>query len=218
MTAVIFDLDRTLIDSAPDIAANANVVLQEAGLAELPEATLRGFVGKGVGHLIGCMLHASGQVPDGPLFAPMLKRFNQRYETAFEHTKVYPGVTEALETLAQMGCALGICTNKPIAPTRAVLAHLDLTPYFGAVLGGDSLAVRKPDPAPLRAVADELGQSLVIYVGDSEVDAETAANAKLPFLIYTEGYRKSPVHELRHDAAFNDFRQLPGLVANLMKG
>jgi phosphoglycolate phosphatase len=80
------------------------------------------------------------------------------------------------------------------------------------------LAQRKPDPAPLIAAAGDLGRAQVIYVGDSEVDAETAANANLPFLIYTEGYRKTPVHDLPHDAAFNDFKQLPGLVAALMKG
>lgn len=218
MTAVIFDLDGTLIDSAPDIAANANAVLEEMGMSPLPEAQLRGFIGKGVAHLIGQVLAASGQVADGPFHAPMVGRFNARYETAFENTVIYPSVVPALEALIAAGCVLGICTNKPIAPTHAVLRHLALDGYFGAVYGGDSLAQRKPDPAPLIAAAGDLGRAQVIYVGDSEVDAQTAANAKMPFLIYTEGYRNTPVHELPHDAAFNDFKQLPGLVASLMKG
>ncbi|WP_323008098.1 phosphoglycolate phosphatase [Pseudorhodobacter sp.] len=218
MTAVIFDLDGTLIDSAADIAANANAVLQELGLAPLPPAQVAGFVGKGVPNLIRQVLAASGMAADGPLFPPMLRRFNERYETAFEHTVIYPGVQKALVQLAKMGCALGICTNKPIAPTRAVLRHLGLDQHFAAVYGGDSLAHCKPDPAPVFAAAGDLGRAQVVFVGDSEVDAETAANAKLPFLIYTEGYRKTPVHDLPHDAAFNDFKQLPGLVASLMKG
>jgi len=218
MTSVIFDLDGTLIDSAPDIAINANVVLAEMGLLALPPEQVRGFIGKGVVHLIAQLLEASGQAADGPLFTPMLARFNARYETAFDHTLIYPGVVAALGGLAAMGCALGICTNKPIAPTHAVLRHLGLSQYFAAVYGGDSLPQRKPDPAPLFATAAALGRDRVIYVGDSEVDAETAASAKLPFLIYTEGYRKTPVHDLPHDAAFNDFKQLPGLVAALMKG
>ncbi|QCO57179.1 phosphoglycolate phosphatase (plasmid) [Pseudorhodobacter turbinis] len=218
MIAVIFDLDGTLIDSAPDIVANTNAVLQELGLGVLPPAQIKGFIGKGVGHLLHCVLEASGQVPDGPLHAPMQARFNQRYETAFEMTVIYPGVVKALDQLVEMGCALGICTNKPIAPTHAVLRHLGLAEYFPVVYGGDSLAVRKPDPAPLLAAVKDLGRDRVIYVGDSEVDAATADAAKLPFLIYTEGYRKTPVHDLPHDAAFNDFRQLPGLVGNLMKG
>ncbi|RUS59320.1 phosphoglycolate phosphatase [Pseudorhodobacter sp. E13] len=218
MTAVIFDLDGTLIDSAPDIAATANTVLAELGLASLPPEQIRGFIGKGVANLLQRVLEASGMAADGPLFTPMMTRFNQLYESAFTHTQIYPGVPRALVQLAEMGCALGICTNKPIAPTRAVLRHLGLDRHFTAVYGGDSLPQRKPDPAPLLATAGDLGRARVIYVGDSEVDAETAANAKLPFLIYTEGYRKTPVHDLPHDAAFNDFKQLPGLVAALMKG
>lgn len=218
MTAVIFDLDGTLIDSAADIAANANAVLEEIGLAPLPSAQIASYVGNGVPHLIGRVLEASDMAADGPLHKPMVARFNQLYETAFEHTTIYPGVRKALVQLAEMGCILGICTNKPIAPTHAVLRHLGLDRHFGAVYGGDSLPQRKPDPAPLIAAAGDLGRARVIYVGDSEVDAETAANAKLPFLIYTEGYRKTPVHDLPHDAAFNDFKQLPGLVASLMKG
>ncbi len=218
MTAVIFDLDGTLIDSAPDIAATANTVLAELGLATLPPDQIRGFIGKGVPHLLQQVLGAVGMAPDGPLFAPMMTRFNQLYETAFEHTLIYPGVPRALVQLAEMGCALGICTNKPLAPTQAVLRHLRLDRHFATVYGGDSLPMRKPDAAPLLAAAGDLGRAQVIFVGDSEVDAETAANAKLPFLIYTEGYRKTPVHDLPHDAAFNDFKQLPGLVAALMKG
>lgn len=218
MTAVIFDLDGTLIDSAADIAANANAVLEELGLGGLPPEQIRGFIGKGVGNLIGRVLEASGMAADGPLFAPMMGRFNTLYESAFENTVIYPGVEKALLELTAMGCVMGICTNKPIKPTHAVLRHLGLDRHFAAVYGGDSLAQRKPDPAPLFAAAGDLGRAQVIYVGDSEVDAETAENAKLPFLIYTEGYRKTPVHELYHDAPFNDFKQLPGLVANMMKG
>jgi len=218
MTAIIFDLDGTLIDSAADIAANANAVLEELGLGALPTVQIRGFIGNGVGNLIGRVLEASNMAADGPLFAPMVKRFNELYEAAFEHTVIYPGVTNALMQLADMGCVLGVCTNKPIAPTHAVLRHLGLDKHFAAVYGGDSLPQRKPDPAPLFATAGDLGRAQVIYVGDSEVDAATAENAKLPFLLYTEGYRKTPVHELYHDAPFNDFKQLPGLVAALMKG
>jgi phosphoglycolate phosphatase len=217
MTAVIFDLDGTLIDSAADIAANTNAVLAEMDLPGLPPAQIVGFVGNGVGHLLGQVLEAVGKAADGPLFQPMMTRFNQRYETAFDHTVIYPGVLRALDDLAGMGCVLGICTNKPMAPTRAVLRHLGLEGHFAAIYGGDSLTQRKPDPAPLMAVAADLGRGHVIYVGDSEVDAETAVRAELPFLLFTEGYRKTPVHELPHRAAFNDFRQLPGLVAAMMK-
>jgi len=84
------------------------------------------------------------------------------------------------------------------------------------VIGGDSLTVRKPDPAPLRAAVAGLGARDVVYVGDSEVDAETAARAGLPFALYTQGYRKGPVANIAHDRAFDDFAELPGIVADLL--
>ncbi len=218
MTAVIFDLDGTLIDSARDIHAVANKVLTENGFAPLALLTVTSFVGRGAPHLMSCLLREIGEDPEGPLRAPMMASFLAHYETAVDLTVCYPGVMPALEALAAMGCILGVCTNKPVGPTNAVLRHLGLDRFFSTVIGGDSLAVRKPDPAPLHAAAAALGDSHVIFVGDSEVDAETAANAKLPFLLYTEGYRKTPVHDLPHNVAFNDFKQLPGLVASLMKG
>jgi phosphoglycolate phosphatase len=217
VTAVIFDLDGTLIDSAPDIIAASNGLLVEAGYAPLPPAQMKGFIGKGLAYLIQRLLEAVGEVPDGPMFAPMFAKFTIRYETAFDLTTVYPGVVGALEDLAGRGCALGICTNKPLVPTRTVLRHFDLTRHFGVVYGGDSLAVRKPDPAPLQAAAADMGRARVIFVGDSEVDAETAARAGVAFLLFTEGYRKTAVQDLPHRAAFNDFKQLPGLVAHIME-
>jgi phosphoglycolate phosphatase len=210
---VIFDLDGTLIDSAPDIHAQSNRVLAEQGLAPVTLAQVRGFIGRGVAHLVACLLQARGQAADGPLHAPMVASFSAGYEDAVGLTTIYPGVVAALDRLAAMGCTLGICTNKPHAPTMAVLRHLGLLDRFAVVIGGDSLPVRKPDPAPLRAAVAALGGASVVFVGDSEVDAETAAAAGLPFLIYTEGYRRTPVADLPHRAAFSDWAALPGLVA-----
>lgn len=212
---IVFDLDGTLIDSAPDIHAASNALLVEDGLPELTFEQVKSFIGKGVPHLVTRVLEASGLDPEGPKHAEFVHRFEARYETAVGLTVTYPGVVPALETLAGAGFALGICTNKPVGPTRAVLDHLDLTRFFGAILGGDSLSVRKPDPAPLHATVAALGGSAdrTLYVGDSEVDAETARRAALPFLIYTEGYRKTPVAALPHTAAFSDFADLPALVA-----
>jgi phosphoglycolate phosphatase len=218
MRAVIFDLDGTLIDSAPDIHAAANRVLADEGLAPLSFEAVRGFIGKGLPHLVARLLEASGEAPDGPRHRRMLGRFEASYETAVGLTVIYPGVIAALDALAATGHALGICTNKPLAPARAVLRHLGLDARFGAVLGGDSLPQRKPDPAPLRATAAALDATAVVYVGDSEVDAATAAAAGLPFALFTEGYRKVPVAELPHDRAFADFAALPGIVDALLTG
>lgn len=215
--AIVFDLDGTLIDSAPDIHAASNRLLAEDGLSPLTFDQVKSFIGKGVPHLVTRVLEASGQDATGPKHAEFVHRFEAVYETAVTLTVTYPGVVEALEALAGQGFAMGVCTNKPLGPTRAVLDHLNLTRFFGAVLGGDSLPLRKPDPAPLHATFAALGDGAdpAIYVGDSEVDAETAHRAGLPFLIYTEGYRKTPVADLPHTAAFTHFAELPALVARL---
>jgi phosphoglycolate phosphatase len=90
--------------------------------------------------------------------------------------------------------------------------HLGLTPFFPTILGGDSLAVRKPHPDHLRATSRALGRSQSVFVGDSEVDAETAHAAGVPFVLYTEGYRKSPLDQIVHSVAFDDWANLPSLV------
>lgn len=216
MATLIFDLDGTLIDSAPDIHAASNTVLAEEGLAPMTLPEVRSFIGHGVPHLVACLLTAAGQDPAGPRHARLLARFTEIYEEAVNLTLPYPGVVAALEKLAADGHRLGLCTNKPLAPARAVLRHLDLLRFFAVVHGGDSHPLKKPDPAPLLAALAALGGGTALYIGDSEVDAECARRAGLSFALFTEGYRKAPVESLPHAAAFADFADLPALVAGLL--
>lgn len=218
MTAVriVFDLDGTLIDSAPDIHGAANKVLAAHGYPQITLAQSRGYVGHGAGIFIERMRAGLG-IADAE-HEGLLAAFLDLYESAVHLTLPYPGVESALETFAAEGQMMGICTNKPIRPTQAVLRHLDLQRHFSVVFGGDSLSVRKPDPRPLTAALEGLGQGPAIFVGDSEVDAETAERAGVPFLLYTPGYRHTPVEEVPHTAAFDDFTSLPGLVAQIVEG
>ncbi len=123
--------------------------------------------------------------------------FTGAYDDAVGLTLPYPGVPEALEGLRQAGHVLGLCTNKPVGAARAVLRHLGLDRHFAVVIGGGSLPVHKPDPAPLHATLAAMGGGDCLYVGDSEVDAETSARARVPFLLFTEGYRKTPANDIR---------------------
>jgi phosphoglycolate phosphatase len=211
--AAIFDLDGTLVDSAPDIRVAANTVLEAQRLAGLTLEETRSFIGAGAPVFVERMAAARLPAPDPERVAAMLAQFLDLYEGAVTLTRPYPGVRAALESLAAGGWQLGLCTNKPEAPTRALLAHLDLARFFPVVVGGDTLPVRKPDPAPLRHAVAALGASAPVFVGDSETDAATAAAAGVPFALYTEGYRQRPVASLPHDWAFDDFAALPGWLA-----
>lgn len=211
--AIVFDLDGTLIDSAPDIQAALNVVLRAEGVAEasLPETI--SFVGHGVPALIAKVIAARGIDPgrQDAMTAAMLDHYARQPASL---TQPYPGVRACLSHLAAQGFVLGICTNKPLAATDAILASLDLRAPFGFVIGGDSLPQRKPDPAPLHAAFAALGTPF-LYVGDSEVDAQTAVAAGVRFALFTRGYRKAAVADLPHALAFDDFAALPGMIAGL---
>lgn len=208
---LIFDLDGTLIDSVPDIHAASNALLADEGLGTLDLPTVRSFVGKGVPHLVECLLGAH-DIHDPARAARMTRAFGARYEKAVGLTHPFSGVPEALSHLREAGHKLAICTNKPVAPARAVLRHLGLLDQFVAVIGGDSTPKRKPDPAPLYLALEACGDGPALYIGDSEVDAECAENAGVPLLLYTQGYRSTPVEQLTHSAAFDDFAALPDLV------
>ncbi|MHA6325303.1 phosphoglycolate phosphatase [Roseivivax sp. CAU 1753] len=213
---IVFDLDGTLIDSAPDICAVGNSVLDDEGLPRLTLDEAITCIGSGAAAFVAGMRALRG-IPDAEQ-ARLLETFIARYETGNALTELYPGVRAALGSLAAGGHRLGLCTNKPIGPTHAVLRHFDLDQTFGAVIGGDSLDTRKPDPAPLLAALAALGDGPALYVGDSEIDAGTAERAGVPFLLYTEGYCHVPLDTLTQRARFSDFADLPGLVAEVLDG
>lgn len=211
---VVFDLDGTLIDSAPDIHAAVNAVLEEHGRPTLSLERVRSFIGGGVQVLwdkIGAELGiAAADLP------PMVAAFMTRYQGANDLTILFDGVREALELLSSRGHPLGLCTNKPAAITAAVLDHFGLSGLFGAVISGDSLPQKKPDPAPLLAVLTALGshpdQPRGLYVGDSDYDAACAQRAGVPLMLYTGGYCHAAHADLPHHAQFDHFSALPGLV------
>lgn len=215
--AIVFDLDGTLVDSVPDLAAAANAMLAEAGYSTLDLPTITSFVGHGIPNLVRRIITELRIPParEAELQASMLAHYLAH---PADRTRPYPHVPETLQALRKQGFALGICTNKMREPAMAILHALDLALFFDVVIGGDSLPQRKPDPAPLHAAFAALSAPALLYVGDSEVDAETAVAAKLPFALFTRGYRKTPVEDLSHEFAFDDYTSLPGYTAHLQAG
>lgn len=214
MARIVFDLDGTLIDSAPDIHGIANALLAAEGKPLITLDQARDFIGNGAGVFVEKMrAHAGISDDEHPR---LLADFVARYDDAVNLTEPYPGVRDTLQKLTAAGHRLGVCTNKPIRPCMAVLKHLELDKYFETFWGGDSLPTHKPDPAPLFAAFEALGDGPMLYIGDSGVDAETAERADVPFLLFTEGYRKAPAEEMFHTVLFSHFDAVPGLVDQLL--
>ena len=206
---IVFDLDGTLVDSAPDLHAAANRMLDELGRPPLSLAQVTAFIGNGVPKLVERCLEATGGTHGQHRDA--VARFRRHYDVApAVLTRPYPGALAAVEALRAAGFPLGICTNKPEAPARKLLCLLGMDALFETVVGGDTLASQKPDPAPLRRAIDSLGgaPASALFVGDSEVDAQTAARAGVQFALFTLGYRRAPIELIEAAFAFDDFGDL----------
>lgn len=215
MTAVVFDLDGTLVDSVPDMHAALNRVLAERGHPALTLDRVRGFVGHGVPMLVRRAMAAVGAAEGG--FDDWHDGYMRCYgEGICVATQPYGGVLAALDALAAQGHRLGVCTNKPQALTEALLDALGLSPCFGAVLGGDTAFGRKPDPRPLQEVLARLGGGPAVMVGDSAADIGAARAAGMPVLLYTGGYGGAALDPATADAAFADWRALPALVGTTL--
>ncbi|PIE14793.1 MAG: phosphoglycolate phosphatase [Rhodobacterales bacterium] len=211
MIPVVFDLDGTLVDSAPDIHAAVNLMLADEGIAPLTLPCVTGFVGHGLPHLVRLVMGHVGidKARHQEISQAVLTHYNA---VSGQLTRPFSNVIAALNILQKAGHPMGICTNKPEAPAWNLLAVMGLARFFTHVVGGDSLDVRKPDPRPMQTVFDALGGQGV-YVGDSEVDAETARRGDMAFALFSRGYRKTDVAEIPHAYAFSDFADLPGIVA-----
>ena len=190
--AVLFDLDGTLVDSAPDLTFAANKMLSALGYPPVNCSQVKGWVGDGVRSLVRRTLTTIvGDVPAESLIEQSYVLFQRYYaESVYQDSTLYPGVHETLQTLKSSGLALACVTNKPSRFTKPVLEKSGLTGFFGAVVSGDDLPLKKPDPAPLQFAAEQLGVPLTacVLVGDSINDICAAGAAEITVLWATYGY------------------------------
>lgn len=189
--AALVDLDGTLLDTAPDLAAAANAMLAELGLGALDEARVRDFVGRGIGVLAERCLEAVGAA--AARHAEALASLGAHYERLNgAAARAYPGVAEGLAALRAGGVALACVTNKPERYTRPLLERAGLAGRFDAVITADRVGQRKPHPEPFLAACRALGVSAAeaVAIGDSANDALAARAAGCRFLLVPYGYRE----------------------------
>ena len=216
--AVLFDLDGTLIDSAPDIAAAVNELLALSGRPPLTVAEVTSMVGNGVEKLVERAIAASGEVPD----AAALKRQQMAMIDIYaKHltglTVLMPGVREALDALRGKGILLGLVTNKPQRFIETVLDHFELSPLFGVVIGGDAGVPKKPAPDMLLAAVEQFGVAPgdAVMVGDSAADADSARAAGISVVIVRGGYANVPAEQLGANIVIDDMAGLAAALARL---
>jgi phosphoglycolate phosphatase len=213
--ALLFDLDGTLVNSRADITNSVNFTLQELGETTLPSEVIYGFIGEGVRLLLERALNAVRKTKpsDADIDAAHSVFLRQYHAHLLDETVIYPEVVETLEHFAHLPKT--IVTNKPYGFTLPLLEGLNLLPHFKVVLGGDSLATRKPDPLMLATAAQrcEVALSDCLMIGDSWVDIAAGKNAGVVTVGYTNGFRgKDELVKADADYLIDRFGELKAIV------
>src|SRR6478609_7473648 len=212
---VVFDLDGTLVDTAPDLIETLNVVFTRDGLPPLDYAAARDMIGGGARRMIESALKLQGRVLADGAVDRMFADFITRYAAHIaDRSQPFPGLDAALARLAERGCRLAVCTNKLEGLSRLLLEALGLTPRFAAICGQDTFGMQKPDPEILRRTIQAAGGALqrAVMVGDSGTDIATAGAAGVPIVAVDFGYSETPVRELGPDRVISHFDQLADAV------
>jgi len=219
MRSVIFDLDGTLADTSGDLLAAANSCFRDMGLGDvLVPGADAGIALRGGKAMLRRGLERVGQY-DVAVVERYYPALLEAYGAAIDlHTYLYPGAMEAVEALKTQGYGVGICTNKPEALAEVLLTRMGIRDAFAALVGADTLAVRKPDPEPLREAARRVGgdPARCVLIGDSDTDRNTARAAGVPSVLVTFGPSGADMAALKPEALLDRFEDLPGVVARLI--
>ncbi|SRR5579883_2549834 len=214
----VFDLDGTLVDSAPDLVWVLNTVLTQEGCPPLALERIRPFVGQGGLLLLKHSLEAHGWDMAKTDLQGLYKRFLSLYAaTIAQRSKTIAGVEEALDSLKNMGWILAVCTNKLTAHARTLLSRLSLEHYFSAICGRDSVPICKPNPHHLihTITVAQGNPKYAVMIGDSSVDIDTARSAGIPVIAVSFGYSPDCLELYKPDAFVHHFNEIPHAIKNL---
>jgi phosphoglycolate phosphatase len=217
---VVFDLDGTLVDTAPDLIAALNFVLEREGLAALPLKSARNMIGAGARKMIERGLEVEGVVMSAADLDRLMKDFIDYYAAHIaDASRPFEGLETALDELAAQGCRFAVCTNKLEWLSKRLLDQLDLSGRFSAICGADTFGVSKPDPIILQQTVARAGGSMAstIMVGDAGPDVGVARRAGVPVIGVEFGYTEVPIAELKPDRLIGHMKDLPAAVQSLSK-
>jgi len=217
---LVFDLDGTLVDTAPDLVAAANHVLEHVGLPPIGEKDLRPFVGHGARVMVERAIGPAGDKLTPAEREELLERYLDYYgRNIAVGSRPFEGAVAALERFQGAGAKLAVCTNKVESLSRSLLDALDLSRFFAAVAGRDTLTASKPDPEHLLGTIRLAGgdATRAVMIGDSRVDVATAKAARVPVIAVSFGYTDTPVAELHPEAAIDHYRELEPAILALMR-
>lgn len=217
---VVFDLDGTLVDTAPDLIAALNFVLAREGLTPVPVKTARNMIGAGARKLIERALEAEGRVMGVEDINRLTKDFIDYYGAHIaDASRPFEGLEAALDDLAAQGCRFAVCTNKLEWLSKRLLDELGLSRRFAAICGADTFGVSKPDPIILQQTVARAGGDIgaTVMVGDAGPDVGVARRAGVPVIGVEFGYTDVPIAEFKPDRLIGHMRELPAAVDGLSK-
>jgi phosphoglycolate phosphatase len=217
---VVFDLDGTLVDTAPDLINTLNYVLDREGLPPVPLASARNMIGAGARKLIERGLEIEGRNVSGSDLDRMMRVFIDYYaEHIADESRPFDGLEAALDDLEGRGYRLAVCTNKLEWLSKLLIDRLGMTGRFAAICGADTFGVAKPDPAILHQTIARAGgvSAAAVMIGDSGTDIGVARRAGIPVIGVSFGYTDVPIADLKPDRLIGHMNELPGAVESLLK-
>jgi phosphoglycolate phosphatase len=220
LRTVVFDLDGTLVDTAPDLIAALNYVLDREGLPPLPFESARNMIGAGARKLIERGLEVEGRAMTADDLNRLTRDFIDYYaDHIADASRPFEGLEAALDDLAAQGCRFAVCTNKLEWLSKRLLDQLGLSARFAAICGADTFGVAKPDPIILQQTVAQAGGAIAatIMVGDAGPDVGVARRAGVPVIGVEFGYTDVPIADLKPDRLIGHMRDLPAAVEALIR-